>query len=169
MSKERLQRDPSVAFVRKAIAARRIAGRKCGCGEERPSALISKGDCVKCHECLNKKKGKSTVENHHVAGEANDCTTIPIPANDHRAELSQAQYDWPKQTLENPAGCPLLASAGCVRGFADTEAYLIDKLLLRRVEMLETLSVFLTERLGPEWWINTEMEQFLPKLKKPVR
>jgi hypothetical protein len=167
--RKRTQRDPAAAFVRESIASRRIAGRKCECAEARPFALTSKGTHVTCYECLSKKKGKSTVEDHHVAGEANDCTTIPVPGNDHRAELSQAQYDWPKQTRENPNGCPLLASAGCIRGFADTDAYLIEKLLLRRVEMLETLSVFLIERLGPEWWINTEMEQFLPRRKKPVR
>jgi hypothetical protein len=36
-------------------------------------------------------------------------------------------------------------------------------LLHRRVKMLEALSVFLAERLGPDWWINTEMEQFAPR------
>jgi hypothetical protein len=31
--------------------------------------------------------------------------------------------------------------------------------------MLEALDAFLTERLGPEWWVGTEMEPFAPKHK----
>lgn len=105
----------------------------------------------------------TTMDNHHPAGEANDPTTIPVPVNDHRAELNTAQADWPKETLENRDDSPLLAHAGCVRGYADTEAYLIDRTLLPRVPMLEALEKFLVERLGPKWWIGTELEKFAPK------
>src|SRR5207248_8773793 len=107
--------------------------------------------------------GKKTDDNHHPAGKANDPTTILVPVNDHRAELSPAQSDWPKETLENTSGCPLLAGAGSIRGFVDTDAYLIEKLLHRGVRMLETLSAILAERLGPDWCINTEVEQFSPR------
>jgi hypothetical protein len=162
------QRDPSAAYVRGAIAARRVGDRQCACEERRPEALIPKSDPITCHECQRRKKGMSAMDNHHPQGEANDPTTIPVPVNDHRAELNSAQADWPKETLENPAGCPVLASAGCTRGYADTDVYLIEKLLLPRVQMLEALSKFLADRLGPEWWVNTEIEQFAPKRKGPV-
>jgi hypothetical protein len=157
------QRDPSAAYVRKATAARRVADRKCACGESRPQALLPETDPIMCYECQRKRNGKTTNDRHHPAGKSNDPITIPIPVNDHRAELSPAQNDWPKETLENTDGCPLLAGAGSIRGFVDTEAYLQETLLHRRVKMLEALSVFLAERLGPDWWINTEMEQFAPR------
>jgi hypothetical protein len=83
-----------------------------------------------------------------------------VPVNDHRADLSVAQGDWPKQTLENPEGSPLLASAGKVRGFTDTNAYLMEKLLLPDAEMLEALDRYLTKRIGPRWWVGTDLEKF---------
>lgn len=102
----------------------------------------------------------TTDDEHHPAGAANNPMTIPMPVNDHRAELSVAQSDWPKRTLENHNGSPLLAAAGCIRGYADTDFYLIEKLLLRRAEMLEALDAFLAQELGPEWWVGTELERF---------
>ena len=86
-----------------------------------------------------------------------------MPVNDHRAELSVAQYDWPKLTRENPDGCFLLAGAGCIRGFTDTVVYLIRTSLLWIAEMLESLSAFLVEKMGAKWWIGTPLEQFAPK------
>jgi hypothetical protein len=73
--------------------------------------------------------------------------TVAIRANDHKAVLSVAQYDWPRRTLENPEGCPLVAAAGCIRGFIDTICYLIDELLRWIAEMLEALSALLEEQL----------------------
>jgi hypothetical protein len=34
--------------------------------------------------------------------------------------------------------------------------------------MLETLDEHLEKRLGPKWWVGTEMERFAPK-RKPKR
>jgi hypothetical protein len=168
MSKKIPKRDPVAAYVRETISARRVAERQCECEEKRPRALILNGDPIMCHKCRRKKEGKTTIDNHHPAGEANDRTTVPIPVNDHCAELNPAQEDWPRNTRENSAGCPVLASAACTRGYADTDVYLIEKLLLTRVEMLESLSKFLEERLGPSWWVDTEIEQFAPKPKRRV-
>jgi hypothetical protein len=79
-------------------------------------------------------------DNHHPAGDANNPTTTPIPVNDHRAVLNVAQYDWPQQTLENPDSSPLLARAACIRGYLDTNEYLMDKLLREDLEFLEKLN-----------------------------
>jgi hypothetical protein len=103
------------------------------------------------------------MDNHHFAGEANNPLTVPTPVNDHRAELNVAQYDWPKETRENPDGCPLLAAAGCIRGFVDWVVYIIDKGLLWIAEMAEALSKFLTDKLGPKWWVGTILERFAPE------
>ena len=101
----------------------------------------------------------------HLLNRHSNPTTIPIPVNDHRADLSTAQADWPQSTLRNITGSPLLAAAACVRGFVDTVLYLIREILLWVADMLETLDQFQVRRLGPRWWIGTEVEQFAPKRK----
>jgi hypothetical protein len=162
MSKKRVKGDPSAAYVRRAIAARRVGERRCACGENRPEALIPERDPIICHKCLRIKEGKTTSEDHHPAGDANDPTTIPVPVNDHRAELNVAQYAWPKATLGNPDGNPLLARAAGIRGYVDTNDYLIEKLLLPGAEACELLDALLTERFGKKWWMNTALKRFVP-------
>lgn len=163
MTRKLPQRDPIGAYQREATAARRIgAGKQCACGESRPEALITGSDPTICAECQRKRRGQTIMDDHHPAGEANSPATIPVPVNDHRAELSVAQHDWPKQTRENPDGSPLLAAAGCVRGFIDQIIYLVKKLLLWIPEMLEALDAFLAKKLEPKWWVGTPLEQFAP-------
>ena len=158
------QRDPAAAHGRKVRAARRVGlNSQCACGEKRPEALIAGSNPIMCAACKRIKEGETALDNHHIAGKANSPITIPVPVNDHRAELSEAQLDWPKETRENPDGSPLLAGAARIRGFVDTIIHLIKNLLLWGAEMLETLDRFLAERLGPNWWRGTPLEQFAPK------
>src|SRR5258707_8772080 len=121
--KKRPPHDPIAAFEREARAARRVGqGSQCHfCGEQSPLALIPGTKPIICASCQRKKLGHSPLDNHHPAGEANDPTTIPIPANDHRAALSPEQYEWPKETWENPSGSPVLAGAACMRGYCETD------------------------------------------------
>jgi hypothetical protein len=159
MRKKLPQPDPVAAYQREAAAQRRVGlGAQCSCGESRPQALIPKANPAICAQCVRVIQGKSTRDNHHVAGKANDPTTIPVPVNDHRAELSVAQQNWPRPTLENLDRSPLLASAACIRGYADTDVYLINRLLLPKAETLEALEAFLVDRLGSGW--ASEFEQF---------
>jgi len=159
--------DPSGAHRRKVIAARRVGvGARCACGEDRPEALIAGSNPPVCASCERSAKGRTTKDDHHPFGRANNPTTIAVPVNDHRAVLSVAQAEWPKSTLRNTEASPLLAGAACVRGFVDTILYLIEKGLLWLAEMLEKLDEVLVRKLGPRWWVNTEVEQFAPK-KKP--
>ena len=158
------QRDPEAAWVRNATAARRVGvNAKCACGETRPQALIAKSNPTMCHRCKRTKEGKTTMDNHHAFAKANSPVTLPTPVNDHRAELNVAQYDWPKKTRENPDGSPLLAAAGAIRGFIDYIHYLIEKGLAWVARMLEAADAFLAEKLGAQWWRNTDLEQFAPK------
>ena len=164
MSPKIPQRDPAAAHGRKVRAARRVGlNSRCACGEKRPEALIAGSNPTICAACKRIKEEKTALDNHHIPGKANGPTTIPIPVNDHRAELSVAQFDWPKETRENPDGSPLLAGAASIRGFVDTVIYLIKNLLLWGPKMLETLDQFLAEKLGPKWWCGTPLEQFAPK------
>jgi hypothetical protein len=164
MTRRITPRDPIAAEQRKATAARR-AGRnaQCACGEHRPEALNTKSTPIICEHCKRKKKGKTTMDDHHVAGRANSPKTIQVPVNDHRARLSVDQYDWPGHTLENPDASPLLRGAASIRGFVDTAVFLIEEFLLWIAEMLETLDDNLRERLGSKWWCDTAVEMFAPK------
>jgi len=103
------------------------------------------------------------MDDHHAAGKSNSKVTILVPVNDHRAVLNPAQQDWPKTTLENPDASPLLAGAGCIRGFVDTALYLMEKLLLWTADMLEALDALLIQKLGPKWWSKTDLDKFAPR------
>jgi hypothetical protein len=154
------KRDPIAAGQRKATAARRVGvNARCACGESRPEALITKCKPIICAECKRKKEGKTMIDKHHVAGKANSRVTIPVPTNDHRARLSSDQEDWPAKTQENPSASPLLAAAGCIRGFTDTAIYLIESLLHWIAGMLELLDSYLEQRLGSRWWRDTDVER----------
>ena len=167
MRKRPPQRDPIPAYQRRAGAARRVGAKsQCACGEKRPEALIAGIHPTICAACDRKRRGQTTVDVHHVGGKANSSVTIQVSVNDHRARLSVAQDDWPKETRENPDGSPLLAAAACTRGYVDTNDYLSEELLLRNPEMLEVLDAFLVEKLGPKWWIGTDLERFSPKRRK---
>jgi len=157
-------RDPIGTYMRKATAERRVGvDARCACGEKRPEALIPQSNPIICAQCNRKIKGQTPLDKHHVAGEANSPVTIPVPVNDHRARLSVDQYDWPKNTLENPDGSPLLAAAAHIRGYSDCTSYLNEKLLAKNPELLELLDAFLREKFGPRWWHNTELERFKPE------
>ena len=159
------QRDPAATYIREAKAERYFPeNSQCACGETRPSAFVRKKIPVICYECNRKQQGKTTMDNHHVAGKSNSKTiTIAVPVNDHRAELNVAQYEWPKETRENPDGSPVLAFAGCVRGFVDTVVYLMETLLLKAAEFLEKLDAWLKSKFGPKYWAGTELATFAPK------
>ncbi len=106
------------------------------------------------------------MDGHHYASANNNPLTVPVPVNDHRSELSVEQYDWPKETRENPDGSPLLAGAGCIRGFVDWVVYLIKNGLLWIAELLEALNKMLVAERGPKFWEGTELEKFAPKKDK---
>jgi len=162
MSKKIKCNDPIRAAKRKSVAERRVGiGSRCACGESRPMAVIAGSDPMTCAECSRRQKGQSTLDDHHTACEANHSATIPVPANDHRAILSEAQYDWPKATRENPDGSPLRAIAGCIRGVCDTIIYLIDRLLLWGAEFVEKLDDFLIAQFGPKWWTSAVFLEFM--------
>lgn len=157
--------DPRAAHRREGIAERRVGeGNRCACGEDRPEALIPGSDPLTCFECDRKTNRKTTTDAHHIAGAANNRgATIIVPVNDHRAELSVAQQDWPRKTLQNPDRSPLLSAAAHIRGFIDTIVYLITKFLLWIAGMLELLDTTLEKKLGQKWWKHTKLKSFEPE------
>jgi hypothetical protein len=164
MTKRLPPRNIKAKYRREAIAARRVGdGQKCKCGDKRTRALILGSDPMICAKCDRKARKKTPFDKHHPAGEANSSVTLPIPVNDHRAELSEAQHDWPKKTLENPRGSPLLSGAAHIRGFADTVVYLIETFLRWIAEMLECLDTLLEQKWGQKWWRGTNLGSFEPE------
>ncbi len=156
--------DAIRAYQRQAIAARRFGvNGQCACGESRPEALITGSKPLTCAECDRKRKGRTTMDDHHFGSASNHPLTVPVPVNDHRGRLSVDQQDWPKQTRENPDGSPLLAAAGCIRGFVDWVIYVIERGLLWVAEMLETLDAYLTDKLGQRYWVDTPLARFAPR------
>jgi len=163
MHRKRPQHDPIKADQRKAIAERRIGtGAKCVCGESRPEALIAGSNPIICAACDRRRRGKTPLDNHHVAGKSNSRVTTPVPVNDHRAILSSAQYDWPKNTLENSEASPFLAAAAYIRGLADTVSYLVGQLVWV-ADMLEMAHSLFDQKLGSKWWRKTKLKRFEPK------
>lgn len=158
------QRDPINAHKRQARAQRRVGvGARCaGCGETRPEALVLKSKPLRCADCVRLAKGHSLIDQHHVAGQHNHPLTVPVPPNDHRAELSTAQYDWPKDTRDNLSRSPLLAGAAMIRGFVDWVVYLLRKGVLWVADMLEGLDALLLRLLGANWWHGTEVARYAP-------
>jgi len=169
--------DPIRAFARNARAKSRL-GRdaRCDCDENRALALMRKGNVVICAECDRKNKRQLPFDKHHVAGRANSPVAIWVPVNEHRARLSADQYDWPKRTLENPHGSPLLRAAACSRGLISIGTYLVEKLSVPTLpirsrtvwldlywiaEFLERTDARLAEEHGAYWWLNTPFGQLL--------
>ena len=158
------QRDPIGVYVRKQKAIRRVGvGAHCACGEDRPEALIRQKGQIICDECKRRKKGITTMDDHHFAGESNSPVTVLQLANDHRSELNPAQYDWPKKVLENPHGSPLLAAAAMILGFIDTVVCMIKRGLQVAADVLVKCDELLRQHLGDKYWIGTPLEVFCPK------
>jgi hypothetical protein len=99
------------------------------------------------------------MDRHHIAGKNNSPLTISIPANLHRV-LSERQYGWPKQMLENPDGDSLIEIAGIVQGFIDLLDCLLEKCLRPIPEMLMQIA---------EAQIRPEKEEGICKKKRRPR
>jgi hypothetical protein len=152
------QRDPIKEYVRNAKARRRVGSGMCSCGEDRQFALISGRTPPTCYACDRIARGREHFEGHHVFGRRNGGPVIAVPINDHRAELSVAQYRWPRRTLENPCGSPLLAAAGMRRGTREMIAYLRGQDVSDQI--MEQLDAWLRAKMGPEWWIGSPLEKY---------
>jgi hypothetical protein len=120
------------------------------CAETDPLALSGPKEC---YECGRIAAGKSPFEAHHFAGRNNDRFTVNIPGNDHRI-LNDYQVDWPRQTLRNPDGSPVLKAAGAIRAWLDVLKLIIKRILGWLPEFLERLNEYLCRKLGSNWWLT---------------
>lgn len=147
---DRRQRRPEERF--RQLGTRNPHCKVHGCQETDPYALSGTHPNLICDEHRAEAAGRSWIDKHHVPGRANDpADTVPVPANDH-AGLSELQRFWPRETLRNPDGSPLLRAAAALRGWLDLLRMTIERTLGWIPEFLEQLDGWLRERLGPHWW-----------------
>src|SRR5206468_1931546 len=122
------------------------------CNERDPFALTGAHPHILCYECRAEAQARGWTEGHHWLGRQNDQELVdPLPGNEHR-RLSEYQLAWPKETLRNPQGSPLLRAAAAIRCWLDVLRLLIERVLVWVPEFLEYLDAWLREQLGPEWW-----------------
>ena len=114
---------------------------------------------IYCSEHDAIRNGRPWLEAHHPPGQHNDRRTVRLPANYHSV-LSELQYRWPRETLRNPDGSPLLRAAALTRGLLDA-LYLVMLHGLWVPVLLEQLDEFLRERVGERWW--DELRAWLDK------
>jgi hypothetical protein len=106
---------------------------------------------IYCYEHALCRRGRPWVEGHHALGRHNDPQTVDAPANDHRV-LSDLQLAWPRETLRNPDGSPLLRAAAAIRGWLDVLWLVMTRCVGWVPAFLEQLDAWLRERIGPRWW-----------------
>jgi hypothetical protein len=121
------------------------------CPESDPFALTQTPDGLHCYECQALATGRSWTERQHPAGRRNHPATVPIPGNDHRV-VDDHKHEWPRETLRNPDGSPLLRAAACLRGWLDTLRLIVDRTVGWIPPFLERLDAWLTDQLGSGWW-----------------
>lgn len=156
--------DPIKTGVRKAKAQRRTGdGALCSdCGDNRPEMLVRNSRPKRCHKCYAIAKGRRDTEDHHLGGKANSPLTVRTPIKEHRT-LSEAQYEWPPGTLENPDRSPLIGIAGSLRGVADFIGELITVLIHRLAQAAEDIDAWLRERYGKNWWEGGPFDGWQPE------
>ena len=121
-----------------------------GCPEICPFMLSGVDPEIYCTEHEARRHGRPWLQAHHPPGQHNDPRTVLLPANYH-AIPSELQHLWPRETLRNPDGSPLLRAAALTRGLLDT-LYLVMVIASEVPVLLEQLDAFLRERLGERWW-----------------
>ena len=136
----------------RALGTRTPRCRVPGCPEEDPLALTGVHPDEMCQEHLADARGKGWLDSHHAAGRSNDPATVAIPANDHARISHGYQALWPRETLRNPDGSPLLRAAAAIRGWLDVLRLMLDHTIAWIPGFLETLDAWLLETIGPGWW-----------------
>jgi hypothetical protein len=122
-----------------------------GCLETDPLALTGAQSNIVCEEHLADRQDNPWTPDHHCSGRANSPVMVPVPANDH-AVVSKVQSLWPRETLRNPKGSPLLRAAAAIRGWLEILRLTIDRTVGWVAPALEELDRLLTKRLGEGWW-----------------
>src|SRR5438094_10620907 len=110
----------------RALGVRDPSCSRADCNETNPFALIGSHPVILCYEHDAEKRDRSWLESHEPPGRANDPDGRPFPGNEHRI-LSARQQLWPRETLRNPDGSPVLRWAAWVRALLDVLWGIIER------------------------------------------
>jgi hypothetical protein len=110
------------------------AADHCACGEDDPVVLRRTQNGTECAECQALRRTGHARELHHPAGHANSGVVVPLGANTH-ARLTDAQHDWPPDTLRNPRQHPARRLAAILRAAIDTLQVIGDPLTAELEEL----------------------------------
>jgi hypothetical protein len=128
------------------------------CGEADTRALIAGKS--QCYRCDARARGQSPTEQHHLAGRRiSTAGTLSVSANEHRI-LSDLQYDWPAETLNNRDKNPLTAIEAHLRGWIDLVKVAIERVFGAVLRPLVALNQDLIACHGPQWWDLPEFASF---------
>jgi len=144
--------DEQIEGRLRGLGSRAPRCRVPGCSETDPFALTGVHPNELCEEHLADAMHERWVEEHHLAGAANHPTAAAIPANDHARITHGYQKQWPRETLRNTEGSPLLCAAAAIRGWMDVLRLMLDRTIAWIPAFLETLDAWLLDLLGPGWW-----------------
>ena len=130
----------SLGIVTRRERRRAQLGRtaRCRCGQREPLVLQVTRVGIECARCEAVRTTGHPTEEHHLAGKSNLELTAEIDANTH-ARLSDAQRDWPRDTLRNPRDVPARRLAGILRALIDWLRLVLDPLLGELEELITWL------------------------------
>ena len=110
----------------------------CTCGQDDPLLLRRTRRGTECADCQAQRRTGRATELHHPAGRANSTLAVPISANTH-ARLTDAQHDWPRDTLRNPRQHPSRRLAAILRAGIDTLHVVAEPLAAELEELADWL------------------------------
>lgn len=111
---------------------------RCACGEDDPVLLRRTQHGIECADCQARRGTGHPTELHHPAGRANSSLVVPISANTH-ARLTDAQHDWPRDTLRNPRQRPARRLAAILRAGIDALRVVAEPLSAELEELIDWL------------------------------
>ena len=118
-----------------------------GCKETDPLALTGTHPRSIATSTMLVKR-RPWLEAHHPSGRQMIRSTVEIPGNEHRVLSELQNATWPRETLRNPDGSPLLRAAAAIRGWLDLLWVVMHRTVGWVPASLEVLDAWLRERVG---------------------
>ena len=132
--------EPLGPILRREIRRKRFGplAQCTSCGERDPLLLQQTSVGIECSRCEAVRMSGKPTEAHHPAGRANSSLAVILDANLH-ALFTDAQYDWPLETLVNRDRRPARRLAALIRALIDFARIALPLLLDDLEELVEWL------------------------------
>lgn len=131
--------EPLGPVLRREIRRKHLGPlAQCACGERDPLLLQRTSVGTECARCEAIRLTGKPLESHHPAGRANSPLAVLIDANLH-ALFTDAQYDWPVETLVNRHRRPARRLAALIRACLDFARIALPLVISDLEELVEWL------------------------------